>query len=273
MSYCPYCGRELSNDMVYCPGCGAAVSAEERSYVLIDDNATAVSTGSYAIYITGLGSANKSEVIDLLEDALGYTTTTAKNLVNSIPVEIAANLTLKQAAVVAQAFEEYGVELSVTNGDEYEDISKNTSTASLFNSDGSFLTSAALVLATIGAAHRLRTIVRPKKPSLLKMLFHSLLGTKRRPPVHVRRTITPRPRNVVRPLYPQQKKITVRQKVNPFGYNSAPSGGVRYNNNQGGPKKNTGFGNNGPKAGPGSSHNKNTKKTGPGGFGSHRKGK
>lgn len=266
-SYCPYCGRELSNDMAYCPGCGSAVSAEERSYVLIDENANTVSTGNYAIYITGLGSAKKAEVIDLLEDVLGYTTISARNLVTNIPVEIAANLTLKQAAVVAQAFEEYGVELSVTNGDEYEDISKNTSTASLFNSDGSFLTSAAIVLATIGAAHRLRTIVRPKKPSLLKMLFHSLLGTKRRPPVHVRRTITPRPRNVVRPLAPQTKKITVRQKVNPYGYYTAPSGGVRYNTNPGGPKKNTGFGNHGTQSGPGGKGKKN----GPSGFGGSKK--
>ena len=115
-------------------------------------------------------------MIDLLEDVLGYTTASVKNLANNIPVQIAGNLSLKQAAVVAQAFEEYGVELSVTNGEEVADISEQTSSSSLFNSDGSFLASAAVVLATLGTVNRLRSIVKPRKPSLLQRLFHSLFS-------------------------------------------------------------------------------------------------
>ena len=215
MSYCPYCGRQVSEDMSFCPGCGAALNNEEKSYS-VSETITAQS-GDYKIYLTDLGSASKAEVVDLLEDVLGYATATANNLVRNIPVEIAENLSLKQAAVVAQAFEEYGVELSVTNSDdEYQDISSQTSSTSLFNSDGSFLASAAIILATIGAANRLRSIVRPKKPSLLQRIFRSLFTTRKRKPVHVRRTI--RPRNMSFPYGgPSQPRKTVRQQLHPFG--------------------------------------------------------
>ena len=146
MSYCPYCGRQVSDDMSFCPGCGASLNNEVRSYTVNEE--TGDTYGNYKVFITGLGSARKAEVVDLLEDVMGYTTSSATNLVDNIPVQIAGNLSLKQAAVIAQAFEEYGVELSVTNGDEIADISSQTSNSSLFNYDGSFLASAAVILAT-----------------------------------------------------------------------------------------------------------------------------
>ncbi|MBR0419528.1 MAG: zinc ribbon domain-containing protein [Erysipelotrichaceae bacterium] len=212
MSYCPYCGREVSDDMSFCPGCGASLNNEVRTYTVTEDIEN--NTGDYGIYITGLGSASRSNVIDLLEDVLGYTTASATNLVNNIPVQIAGNLSLKQAAVVAQAFEEYGVELSVTNGDDVEDISSQTSSTSLFNTDGSFLASAAVILATLGAVNRLRSINKPKKPSLLQRIFHSLFNTRKKPPVHIRRSI--RPRNMsFQHVEPQLPRKTVRQQLRP----------------------------------------------------------
>lgn len=237
MSYCPYCGRQVDDDMSFCPSCGAALNSEVRSYT-VNDTITS-NTGNYKIYITGIGQAKKADVIDLLEDTLGYTTASATNLINNIPVQIAGNLSLKQAAVIAQAFEEYGVDLSVTNGDEYEDISSQTSSSSLFNSDGSFLASAALVLATIGAANRLRVINKPKKPSLISRLFHSLFGVNRRPPVHVRRTI--RPRNYRFNEVPNRP--VVRQKLTPSGFLSQkPQNARRDTGHQGGPSSGHGPG-------------------------------
>ena len=215
MSYCPYCGRQVSDDMSFCPGCGASLNSEVRSYTVTDDD-PGVYSGDYKIYITGLGSANKATVIDLLEDVMGYTTSSATNLVNNIPVQIAGNLSLKQAAVVAQAFEEYGVELSVTNKDEAEDISSYTSNSSLFNNDGSFLTSAAVILATLSARNRLRSIIRPRRPSLLEMLFHSMFDYRRRPPVHIRRYITPRNMNF-RPNPQPIRRPIIRQQLFPLG--------------------------------------------------------
>ena len=229
MSYCPYCGRQLSDDMSFCPGCGAALNSEIKSYT-VEDTITS-NSGDYKIYIASLGSANKSQVIDLLEDVLGYTSASATNLVKNIPVQIAGNLSLKQAAIVAQAFEEYGVELTVTNNDEYEDISSSTSGSSIFNSDGSFLASAAIILATLGATNRLRAINKPKKPSLLERLFHSLFSTPKKKPVHIRRSI--RPRNMdFRVNKPQQPKRTVRQQIYPSGNRpqSQPSGNKPGNN-------------------------------------------
>ena len=58
MSYCPYCGRQVSEDMSFCPGCGAALNNEEKSYS-VSESITAQS-GDYKIYLTDLGSANKA---------------------------------------------------------------------------------------------------------------------------------------------------------------------------------------------------------------------
>ncbi|MBQ6333454.1 MAG: zinc ribbon domain-containing protein [Erysipelotrichaceae bacterium] len=248
MSYCPYCGREVSSDMSFCPGCGAALSKEVKTYTVTDSITS--NSGDYKIYISSLGTADKYDVVDLLEDVLGYTETSAWNLIENIPVQIAGNLSLKQAAVVAQAFEEYGVELSVTNGDEYEDISSSTSSTSLFNSDGSFLSSAAIILATIGAANRLRSIVKPRKPSLLERIFHSLFGVPRRRPVHVRRRI--RPRNMSFPRVEPQPRRVVRQQLNPFGMsnNKRPASNNHYGG-FGNKKPSTSGGNNKPSMGGG----------------------
>ena len=231
MSYCPYCGTQVSEGMSFCPNCGASLNSEIRSYT-VSDTITS-NSGDYRIYITSLGTASKANVIDLLEDTLGYTTISATNLVSNIPVQIAGNLSLKQAAVIAQAFEEYGVELSVSNGDEIADISAETSSASLFNSDGSFLASAAIILATISAANRLRSINKPKKPSLLSRIFHSLFSVNRKPPVHVRRSI--RPRNVV--FEPQPQRKIIRQQLRPINdqpFNKRGSNGRNDHPGQGG---------------------------------------
>ena len=214
MPYCPYCGRQVSEDMSFCPGCGAALSSEIKSYNVSQNIVR--TEGNYKIYIAGKGSASESEIIDLLEDVMGYTTTSAYNLVRNIPVQIAENLSLQQAAVIAQAFEEYGVELTVTNGDEYEDITDATPEYSIFNSDGSFISSAAIILATLSASNRLRKISKPKKPSLLERLFYPrYIAPPRRRPVHIRRTI--RPRNMDFRTYDTRPRRPVRQQIYPSG--------------------------------------------------------
>lgn len=199
MTYCPYCGTEVTETMSYCPNCGAPLTSSNAvtSYTSYSTPQTVTASGDYRVYITSLGTARKADITDLLEDTLGYSSALAADLLNNTPVQIAGNLSLQQAAVLAQAFEEYGVELSVTNGDEITDIASVTSSSSLFNSDGSFLASAAAILATLGVVNRLTTINKPKKPGILDRIFHSLFHVRRKPPVHVRRTIRPRP--VVQP--------------------------------------------------------------------------
>ncbi len=211
MSYCPYCGKAVTADMSFCPSCGSSLSSEIRMYDL--SNTLISGSGDYRVYLIGIETGKKEEIADLLEDVLGYTALSADNLVANVPVQIAANLSLKQAAVIAQAFEEYGAELSVTNGEETEDISAYTSASSLFNSDGSFLASAAMILATLSAANRLKSINKPKKPSLLERVFHSLFNVPEKHPVHVRRSITPRPK--IRVKAPEPERKIVRQKLQP----------------------------------------------------------
>ena len=46
MSYCPYCGRQLSDDMSYCPGCGAAVNVSSVLSYSVNDNTLNVDSGS-----------------------------------------------------------------------------------------------------------------------------------------------------------------------------------------------------------------------------------
>ncbi len=223
MPYCPYCGKEVSSDMSFCPSCGASLNTNELlSYTLTDEELE--SSGNYRIYITSLGTSKESVLIDLLEDVLGYTTNVATNFVNNIPVQIAGNLSLKQAAVIAQAFEEYGAEIAVTNGDDYEDISSQTSSSSLFNSDGSILASAAIILASIGAVNRLRSVNKPKKPSILEKLFHSLFKTRKNPPVHVRRHISLRG-TTLRSNEQHHYKPVIKQQIKPAGkaHNKRPN--------------------------------------------------
>ncbi len=210
MTYCPYCGNEVTDAMSFCPNCGAQLPSSNTVTSYTGYSTVQNTAGDYRVYITGLGTARKADVADLLEDTLGYSSALAAQLLNNMPVQIAGNLSLQQAAVLAQAFEEYGVELSVTNGEESADIASVTSSASLFNTDGTFLASAAAVLATLGAVNRLTTINKPKKPGLLSRIFHSLFDVRRKPPVHVRRTIRPRP--VVQP-----PRRTVPQYSNPAG--------------------------------------------------------
>lgn len=204
MPYCPYCGSDVTDAMSFCPDCGASLTALPVS----TSSHIASSPGDYRVYISGLGSAVRADVIDLLEDTLGYPTVTAASIIDNLPAQIAGNLSLQQAAVIAQVFEEYGVQLSVTNGEEAADISSAASNASLFNTDGSFLASAVLVLGSLTAANRISSIIRPKKPGLLDQIFHSLFNVRRKPPVHVRRIVRPQIRNVPpAPVQPVKRAV------------------------------------------------------------------
>ena len=204
MTYCSYCGSAIAEGSNYCPNCGAPI----KTTAIANTTVVPSGLGDYQVYISSLGTANRADVIDLLEDTLGYSSATAASIVDSLPAQIAGCLSLQQAAVIAQAFEEYGVQLTVTNGEEAADISSATSSTSLFSSDGSFLASAALILGSITAANRVSSIIRPRKPSLLDRIFHSLFGPKRRPPVHVRRPIHQRMwNNPPAPLQPARRAV------------------------------------------------------------------
>ena len=181
MPYCVHCGQEVTSTMRYCPACGKTLNQVTEEPVSTD-----ASKKDYSVYLVNKGTANKLNLRDLLVDMLGYTPAQAMEMLDNIPVEIATNLTVTQAAVIAQAFEEYGAEVTVGVGDEAVNIDSKSRSNSLFASDGGYLGSVAAVLASLSAANRL-TEVRPwKKPAPWIYTFHSNYQPTT-PPRHVRR--------------------------------------------------------------------------------------
>lgn len=160
MAYCSKCGHLIPEGSNYCPNCGQAVN-------------TFQSDKFYNVYIASLGSANKLAVKELLEDVLGYTASQAQQIVNVIPAQIATGLNIQQATYVAQAFAEYGVEITVGDDNGAADLSQYAR-GSVYNSDGSFLAGVAATLATLSAANRVREIRRWKRPSFWNIFFRTL---------------------------------------------------------------------------------------------------
>lgn len=170
MSYCPYCGAELVS------GTGTALTLS-----------SAKAGGEYRLILVSRGTSTQTKTIDLLTDLLGYTETMAEDLYENAPVEIAEGLSAEQAKCLAQAFTEYGIEVSVC--DPYGTVTlQNSSGTSLFSSDGNLLASAAAILATITALNRVNSFRRYSRPSLLERLFRLAFRPKE-PPRHIRRRI------------------------------------------------------------------------------------
>ena len=188
MNFCPSCGHKLISDVKFCPECGYKIAQDEviMNNTAVYDEEVLDENGTYKLVLVSCGTCNPSLVADLLIDTYGYTSNRAIKLVEYVPVEIAKNLTARQAAYSAQVFTEYGAEVSiVTEDNDYADLTTNVSSKSLFNLDGSLVATAAAVLATLSAVNRVTTYKKVKKPSLLTRIFRTLF--KPAQPTHVRR--------------------------------------------------------------------------------------
>ena len=182
--YCPYCGNEVTSAMSYCPYCGAELVSGTGTALTLS---SAKAGGEYRLILVSRGTSTQTKTIDLLTDLLGYTETMAEDLYENAPVEIAKGLSAEQAKCLAQAFTEYGIEVSVC--DPYGTVTlQNSSGTSLFSSDGNLLASAAAILATITALNRVNSFRRYSRPSLLERLFRLAFRPKE-PPRHIRRRI------------------------------------------------------------------------------------
>ena len=175
---------------------------ERKEYETDHDRQTVVEgEGTYSIVLGSLGNCTKAAAGDLLEDLLGYTDEEAAELLSVIPALAAQKLTYQQAQYVAQAMTEYGMEVSIRNGEQYvEADEKNTS--SIFNEAGSLIANAVAVLATLSAVNRMRDFRRydridyrehmyvwhrplpRKKPSLISRLF-GIFGSRKKRPVGI----------------------------------------------------------------------------------------
>lgn len=221
--YCPYCGTQLSDGVNYCPNCGAPVAAATITSITANR-----ADGDYRLILLNRGTCTKTQTVELLEDLLGYSTSLATQLYAGMPIEIAEGLTETQARYLAQAFAEYGVQVSIYDQyDEYVDLQAASDT-SIFNSDGSLIAAALAVLTGISAVNRVNSFRRYKKPGLLERIFR-LAFTPKKKPVHVRRSIyRPAPQPAKKParLQPVQiiKKPERKTSSRPSAQPRKPSG-------------------------------------------------
>ena len=185
MKYCPNCGKLIADSANFCQYCGADVAN-----VLISEEPDDLDTG-YRVVVFSRGSCTAKTAREVLADLLGYTLSTAKELLDECPVEVADELSELQALTIAQALAEYGMEVTVVDeSDSYIDLSPYA-TSSLFDAQGVLLANALATLSTLTAANRVHRYRRYRKPSLLSLLFKPNYIMK--PPVHQRRTIHRQP--------------------------------------------------------------------------------
>jgi len=184
--YCPNCGKEITGSANFCPSCGQKLTdsttalVESSKLVSVSD-----SDQKYGLILVDEGDCEKSVVGDLLEDVFGYSSSEADRLVAKAPVEIATGLTEEEAAVVAQMFAEYGIEVSIHDEDEKLVDLSSKAVKSVFNTDGTLIASAVAVIASLTALNRVSSYKRYKKPSLLERIFRPLFTPAK--PTHVRR--------------------------------------------------------------------------------------
>jgi len=255
--YCTNCGAELSAQTNFCPYCGAALANATTSLSLLNKAAeAATASNEYSLVLVSTGSCNTVTAGDILEDIFGYTDAESTNLIRMAPVVVGENLTVDEAATVAQMLTEYGMEVSVTDrNDKYVDLTDNA-VASVFDAGGNLLAKAAAIIGALTVANRITTYRRYKKPSLLERLFR--LNYQPKPPVYKRSfrpilspsPLTPR-RTIRKPAvshtYAPQTHFSGVPKNDPgrrTGFAGSPS-------HTGGPKNG---GKTGPSGGPRSGH-------------------
>lgn len=205
--YCKNCGAEISGGN-YCPYCGQPVTETTPSISLMNKAvSTANLSNQYNLVLVSCGTCSKVMTGDLLEDVFGYTDAESAALVAMAPVVVGERLNANEAKTVAQLFTEYGVQVSITDGqDQYVDLT-DKATSSVFDSAGNLLAGAAAVIGALTVSNRIRSYRRYKKPSLLERIFN--IGYHPAPPAYQRNFrprlhVTTEPRKTIRtPARPQ----------------------------------------------------------------------
>ena len=189
MPFCPYCGTQVTAEMSFCPNCGKQLAAVPAAGPAPAPAATVQTpvyivqapAGSYPAYVPGyqppvtayqapvradygvlligLGTCTRTVAREVLEDLLGYSTAQTRKIVECMPTEIAVGLNAQQACTLAQALTEYGMTVSIRNGDGYVDMTQ-TAVSSVFDDEGNLLSYAMGVLSTMTMANRQNTFVQ-----------------------------------------------------------------------------------------------------------------
>ena len=196
MAYCTNCGALLESTARFCPNCGTPVTAVASAA------ANSLRSDSQVVLVSR-GTCPHNVAVDILSDLLGYTDAEALQIINNLPMATAIDLTAVQAQYVAQAMSEYGMEVAVYNGNGYVDMG-SAATASVFDSNGSFLASVAAVLTGISIGNRVRQYERWTRPApvVFRPTYRRqvpLTTYRRYRPIPAPRTVVVAPRPVVRP--------------------------------------------------------------------------
>ena len=207
MKYCPYCGSSVANSANFCPNCGGALSENRKTVTDVNGEPVDLDVG-YRVVLFSRGSCSLKNAREVLCDLLGYTSTTASDLLENMPIEVADELTELQAVTIAQALSEYGMEVTIVDeNDQYVDFTDRAK-RSVFDSGGDLIASAVAALATLSAVNRVHRYRRYKRPSLLWWLFRPRYAMPM-PPVHRRRNIVHHPE-------PRYRYEVRRPQANPF---------------------------------------------------------
>ena len=145
--FCPNCGTQLSSGVNFCPNCGANVSN-----VAARVNATTADQGNMVMLLS-LGTCNRATAAALLSQICGYDSDDALLIADSAPITVARGLSDAQARYLAQAFTEYGLEVSVYDGNGWREWESNTS--SVWDQTGALIASVASALGLISLNNRI----------------------------------------------------------------------------------------------------------------------
>ena len=186
MKKCNKCGSKLSNSLKYCPYCGTLLGRNIKKENQ-DNEPDDIKVG-YKVVLLSKGSCTIKQSKELLHDILGYSLNTARELLEEIPVEIADELTARQAVVLAQTLSEYGLDVTVV--DEYNtyiDFS-NLQLTSVFDDNGYLMSSAVTILSTLDASNRVHRYRKYRKTNIFNIMF--IPRYHRSKPKNVRQTIS-----------------------------------------------------------------------------------
>lgn len=154
-NFCTYCGTQLASSIpMYAPQ--PAVQAQSSGMLSPAQQvktAYTQQTGDNSLMLMSLGKCTRAAAAELIEDACGYDDDEAELMVRSLPTTIAQNLSDEQAAYLAQALNEYGMEVAVYNSRGYRTLNK--SSVSVFDEAGNFLSVVAGVLGAITGINRI----------------------------------------------------------------------------------------------------------------------
>ena len=150
--FCSNCGVQLAGGVNFCPNCGAKVIAG------VVTPTASVPQGNMLMLVS-TGNCSRATAAALLQQLCGYAADEALLILDSAPITVARGLTDAQARYLAQAFAEYGLEVSVYDGTGWREWESEST--SVWDKTGALLTGVASALGLMTLNNRItRDMIR-----------------------------------------------------------------------------------------------------------------